>query len=57
MKEGRLTFDVGEYHVEFGIFDDLKHASMFACCGVEIAKFDEPVDFSDLNLNDPPSFS
>ena len=24
VKEGRLTFDVEEHHVEFGIFDDLK---------------------------------
>ena len=39
VKEGRLTFDVGEHHVEFGIFDDLKPASMFACCGVETVSY------------------
>ena len=48
---------MGEHHVEFGIFDDLQPTSMFACCGVEIAKSDEPVVLYDSNLNDPSSFS
>jgi len=32
VKEGRLIYDVGEHHVEFRLFDDLKPASTFACC-------------------------
>jgi len=58
VKEGRLTFDVGEHHVEFGLCDDLKPASTFACYGCEtIIDLDKPKDLSDLNLNDPSSIS
>ena len=58
VKEGRLTFDVGEHHVEFELFDDLKLASTFACCGCDtIVDVDEPNDLSDLNLTDPSSIS
>jgi len=45
VKEGRLTFDVGEHHVEFGLFDDLKPASTFACYGCEtILDLDKPIN-------------
>jgi len=57
VKEGRLTFDVGEHHVEFGLFDDLKPTSAFACCGCDTIDLDEPKDLSDSNLNDPSSIS
>jgi len=57
VKEGRLTFDVGEHHVEFQLFDDLKPSSSFACCGCETINSNEPVDLPDTNLNDPSSIS
>jgi len=57
IKEGKLTFDVGEHHVEFGLFDDLKPASTFACCGCEIVESNEPVDLHDTSLNDASSIS
>jgi len=57
VKEGRLTFDVGEHHVEFGLFDDLKPASTFSCCGCETVESNEPMDLHVTSLNDPSSFS
>ena len=36
VKEGRLTFDVGEHHVKFGFFDDLKPSSMFTLSLIHI---------------------
>ena len=57
VKEGRLTFDVGKHHVKFGLFDDLKPASTFACCGCDTIDLDEPKDLPDLNLNDSSSIS
>ena len=29
VKEGKLTFDVGEHHVEFGLFNDFKPFATF----------------------------
>jgi len=52
-----LTFDVGEHHVEFGLFNDVKPSATFACCGCHTIDLDEPVDLPDLTLNDPSSFS
>jgi len=52
-----LTFDVGEHHVEFGLFNDEKSSSTFAYCGCDTINLDEPVDLPDLTLNDPSSFS
>jgi len=57
VKEGRLTFDVGEHHVEFGLFDNLKPSSTFSCCGCDIVESNEPRDLLDTNLNDPSSIS
>ena len=55
--EGKLTFDVGEHHVEFGLFNDVKPASTFAYYGCDTIDLDELVDLPDLTLNDPSSFS
>jgi len=43
--------------VEFGLFDDLKPSSTFACCGCDTIDLDEPVDLPYSNLNDPSSIS
>jgi len=53
VKEGRLTFDVGEHHVEFELFDDLKPSSTFFCCGCDIVEANEP----NTDLKDPSSIS
>jgi len=52
-----LTFDVGEHHVEFGLFDDLKPSFTFSCCGYDIVESNEPKDLLDTNLNNPSSIS
>ena len=57
VQKGRLTFDVGEHHVEFGLFDDLKSSATFSYCGCETVESNEPVDLPDTNLNDPSSIS
>jgi len=57
VKERRLTFDVGEHHVKFGLFDDLKPSSTFSCCGCDVVESNEPKDLLDTNLNDPSSIS
>jgi len=48
---------VGEHHVEFGLFNDVKPASTFAYYGCDTIDLDELVDLPDLTLNDPSSFS
>ena len=57
VKEGRLTFDVGEHPVKFRLFDDLKPSSTFFCCGCDIVESNEPKDLLDTNLIDPFSIS
>jgi len=57
VKEGKLTFDVGEHHAEFGLFKEFDSSpSTFSCCGCEIIDSDEPMDVVDMTLNDPSSF-
>ena len=57
VKEGKLAFDVGEHHAEFGLFKDFEFSpSTFACYGCEIVDSDEPVDELDMALNDLSSF-
>ena len=56
VKEGKLTFDVGEHHVEFGFFNDVKPSATFACCGCDTIDLDEPVNLPVLTLNDPVEF-
>jgi len=54
VKEGKLTFDVGEPHAEFGLFKGFEFSpSTFSCCGCEIVDSDEPMDELDITLNDP----
>ena len=37
VKEGKLTFDVGEHHPEFGLFKDFEFSpSTFSCMGVKL---------------------
>ena len=55
VKEGKSTFDVGEHHVEFGLFNDVKPSNTFACCRCETIDSNEPVDLLDITLNDPSS--
>jgi len=58
VKEGRLTFDVGEHHAEFGLFENLEASSAtFSCCGCETVESNEPKNLPDTNLNDPSSIS
>ena len=56
VKEGKLTFDVGEHHVEFGLFKDCESSSTFPCCRCEVFDSNEPVSMIDITLNDPSSF-
>jgi len=47
VKEGELTFDVGEHHAEFGLFKDFEPSpSTLSCCGCEVIDSDEPVSSS-----------
>jgi len=51
VKEGKLTFDVGEHHVEFGLFKDFESSSStFSCCGCEVVDSDEPVNILKMSL-------
>jgi len=44
VKEGRLTFDVGENHAEFGLCKDFELSpSSFSCCGCELVVFHKPM--------------
>jgi len=57
VKDGKLTFDVGEHHAEFGLFKDFEFSpSTFTCYGCEIADSDKPMDELAMALNDPSSF-
>jgi len=54
VKEGKLTFNVGEHYVEFELFKDFEFSpSTFSNCGCEIVDSDEPMDVLKLTLNDP----
>jgi len=57
VKEGKLTFNMGEHHVEFGLSNDVKPFASFACCGCDTIELDEPVDLPHTIQNDPSSFS
>ena len=57
VKEGSLTFDVGEHHAKFGLFKDFEFSHTFSCCGCAIVDSDEPMDVLDMTLNDPSSFN
>jgi len=57
VKEGKLTFDVGEHHVEFGLFKDFESSPpTFSCCGCEVVDSNEPVSMIEMSRNDPSSF-
>ena len=57
VKEGKLTFDVGEHHVEFGLFKDFESSpSTFSCCGCEVIESTESVGILEMSLKDPSSF-
>jgi len=43
VKEGKLTLDVGEHHVEFGLFKDSEPSSTFSYCGCDTIDSDEPM--------------
>jgi len=53
VKEGKLTFDVGECHTEFGLFKDfdLSHCTL-PYCGCEVLDSDVSVKILDMTLND-----
>jgi len=56
--EGKLTFDVGEHHAEFGIFKDCNPSpSTLSYCGCEVLDSNELVSMLDMTLNDPSSFN
>ena len=55
-KKGKLTFDVGEHHVEFGLFKDFESSpSTFSCCGCEVVDSNEPGSMIKMSRNDPSS--
>jgi len=54
VKEGRLTFDKGEKHAEFGLFKDFKSAPFtYSCCGCDVIGLDESEDLTDMIQNYP----
>jgi len=58
VKEGKLTFDVGENHGKFGLFRDCEpFPSTFSCCGCEMLDVDKPVHMLDMSSNNPPSIN
>ena len=51
VKEGKLTFDVGEHHAEFGLFKDFKPSpSIHSCCGCEVLDSNGLVSILDITL-------
>ena len=47
VKEGKLTFYVGENHVEFGLFKDFESSlSTFSYCGCDVLDPDEHVNIA-----------
>jgi len=53
VKEGKLTFDMGEHHTEFGLFKDFEPSpSTLSCRGNEVLDPNEPVNILDITLND-----
>ena len=56
IKKGKPTFDVGEHHVEFGLFKDFKSSSNFASYGCEVLDSNKLVSMLNMTLNDPSSF-
>jgi len=56
VKEGKLTFDVGEHHTEFGLFKDFESSPYtFSCCRCDVLDLDELMNI-DMSPNDPSSF-
>jgi len=56
VKDGKLTFHVGEHHVEFGLFKDFESfPSALPYCGCEVLDSTEPVNILEMTLNDPSS--
>ena len=54
VKEGKLTFDVGEHHAKLGLFKDFESSpSTFSCCRCEVVDSDEPVSILEITQNDP----
>jgi len=54
---GKLTFDVGEYHAEFGLFKDYDCSlSSLACCGCDVVISDDFIQLIDVCRNDPHEF-
>jgi len=57
VKEGKLTFDVGEHHAEFDLFKGCNSSlTTLPCCGCEVLDLDKPTSMLDMNPNDPSSF-
>jgi len=57
VKEGKLTFDVGKHHAEFGLFKDFEPSpSTHSYYGREVFDSNEPMSMLDMTLNDPFSF-
>jgi len=54
VQEGKLTFDAGEHHAEFGLFKESEFSpSTFSYCGCKVLEPDEPVSMLDITQNDP----
>ena len=49
-----MAFDVGEYHVEFGLFKDHESCcSSFSCYGCDVVVFEEFLELVEVHSNDP----
>ena len=57
VKGRTLAFDVGEHHVEFGLFKDHESSSLsLPGCGYDLVISSEIVELFDVSPNDPHEF-
>jgi len=52
VKEGRLTFDVGEKHVEFGLLNDFESTPTFSYCGCDVIDLVKPKHLIEMTQNE-----
>jgi len=54
VKERRLTLDVGQKHVEFGLFKDFESTpSTYSCYGCDVIGLNESEHLTVMSQNDP----
>ena len=57
VKEGRLTFVVGEKHAEFGLFKDFESTPTYSFCGCDVIDLIKPEHLTDMTQNDPSNLN